>query len=375
MLREELSTDPSPELAAELHRRVAEGFPDRRRARALTGGRSRSTDRRDAAPSARPLRRSRLAEGARRLAGKPVMVGALSLLLVGVLLTPVLLERADVGSTTLEVPTTVAPGEGDESEGPGSGPSELPSPLVEQPGVGSGSAPWPGDDGIAAGRRERRVERSGSLTLAAPDERMEQVADAIVRTVDRHRGIVISSSVSSGEETAGGGTFALRVPVGDLSPVMRELSALGEVRGRSQSGEDVTASFAAAQERLAEERAERRSLLRRLERAGSATEVAAIRARIRILAGRVRRIASELRSLRTRTEYAAVSVSLVSEDAEVGPVSGTDIAFDDFVDSLVGSLNLALRLLGVVLPLAVVAVPGALAVRALRRRRREAVLG
>jgi hypothetical protein len=57
----------------------------------------------------------------------------------------------------------------------------------------------PGSGGaFAPGRRERRLERTGSLTLAAPDERLEQVADAIVRIVDRHRGIVLSSSVDRG---------------------------------------------------------------------------------------------------------------------------------------------------------------------------------
>ncbi|MBA2430410.1 MAG: DUF4349 domain-containing protein, partial [Thermoleophilaceae bacterium] len=144
-------------------------------------------------------------------------------------------------------------------------------------------------------------EPTGSLTLAAPDERLEQVADAIVRIVDRHRGIVLSSSVSTGEDASGGGTFSLRVPVGDLSATMRELSALGEVRGRSQTGEDVTASFASAGERLTEHRAERRSLLRRLERSDSASEARAIRLRLRILGRAIGRLTADVQSLRSRT--------------------------------------------------------------------------
>jgi len=294
----------------------------------------------------------------------PALAGALSLLLALVIAVPVL--TGGPGSR----PLTVAPTDDDEPSGMSreAVPANPRASGEESTTSGSGGA-------FAPGRRERRVERTGSLTLAAPDERLEQVADAIVRIVDRHRAIVLSSSVSTGEDASGGGTFSLRVPVGDLSATMRELSALGEVRGRSQTGEDVTASFASAGERLTEHRAERRSLLRRLERSDSASEARAIRLRLRILGRAIGRLTADVQGLRSRTDYAAVSVSLLPADADSGTAGSTDLAFEDFVDSLVGSFNFALRLLGVLIPIAVVLVPAAFGWRGLRRRRREAALG
>lgn len=368
----ELSPAPSPALQERLDRRVAEGFPRRRGVGALADPRpSRRGRGGTSEPAGSPRRSGRLGEGARRLLSPPALAGALSLLLVLVIAVPVLTGGRGSGLR----PVTVAPTTDEEPSGMS---REAQRPRPVEPGSGSGERDFPatgsGRD-FAPGRRERRVERTGSLTLAAPDEGLEQVADDIVRIVDRHRGIVLSSSVSTGENASGGGTFSLRVPVGDLSATMRELSALGEVRARSQTGEDVTATVASAGERLAEERAERRSLLRRLERSDSATEAQAIRARLRLVGARIRSLTGQLQGLRSRTDYAAVSVSLVPEDADSGVPGSTDAAVDDFVDSLVGSFNFALRLLGLLIPIAVVVVPAAFAWRALRRRGREAALG
>ena len=116
-------------------------------------------------------------------------------------------------------------------------------------------------------------------------------------------------------------------------------------------------------------------MLRRLERSDSASEARAIRLRLRILGRAIGRLTADVQSLRSRTDYAAVSVSLLPADADSGTAGSTDLAFEDFVDSLVGSFNFALRLLGVLIPIAVVVVPAAFGWRALRRRRREAALG
>jgi hypothetical protein len=105
-------------------------------------------------------------------------------------------------------------------------------------------------------------------------------------------------------------------------------------------------------------------------------DLSATRRELSALVGaRIRSLTGQLQGLRSRTDYAAVSVSLVPEDADSGVPGSTDAAVDDFVDSLVGSFNFALRLLGLLIPIAVVVVPAAFGWRALRRRGREAALG
>ena len=109
------------------------------------------------------------------------------------------------------------------------------------------------------------------MTLQAPDDRLEKVGQGIVDTTERYRGYVLSSSLGTGEDE-GGGTYELRVPAADLRDALRDLGRLGTVRSQSQSGQDVTAGYVSAADRLQSARAERRSLLRRLERSGTDTQ-------------------------------------------------------------------------------------------------------
>jgi Domain of unknown function (DUF4349) len=188
---------------------------------------------------------------------------------------------------------------------------------------------------------------------------------------------VLRSSVTSGDEGSSGGSFDLRIPASELQPALRDLAALADVRSRTQSGQDVTREYVTARDRLQEARAERKSLLRRLERADSDAEAEALRRRLDTVAAEIRGLRSQLRELRLRTDYVAVSVSLVEKDGnrDFGPVGGgTDDALDDALGSLEGSLNLAVRALGVLVPILLLAVPTWLVARALRRRRRESAL-
>jgi len=239
------------------------------------------------------------------------------------------------------------------------------------PGDSSGG----GRGRVAPGEPQRRIERAAELTLAAPEARLDRVADQIVGVTDRHRGFVLRSSVSTGDESDPGGTFDLRIPAVSLQQAIRDLSKLGNVRSRRQAGQDITPVYVSARDRLTTAKAERRSLLRRLAGADSDAEAEAIRRRLDAVNLRIERLRRELGALRERTDYAAVSVELeASGDSGGASTGGTGAAFDDALGLLSGALNLALRALGVLIPLAIVGGLGWLGGRMLRRRRREAAL-
>jgi Domain of unknown function (DUF4349) len=233
----------------------------------------------------------------------------------------------------------------------------------------------PSGRGFAPGRADRRIERTFAMELAMPVDQMQRVADQVTAVTNRHGGFVLSSSVSTGEDSSGG-DFNLRIPVTEVRPALRDLAALADVRSQSQTGRDVTPAFVTARDRLQAARAERKSLLRRLEAAGTDTEAEAIRRRLDIVAGQINALRGRLHGLRLRTDYAVVTVSLQAKDGDEGGAGAGsfDDALNDAGDILVGTAGVLLRVLAVALPLGLIALLGWLAGRALQRRRRESAL-
>jgi hypothetical protein len=231
--------------------------------------------------------------------------------------------------------------------------------------------------GFAPGRSNRRIERSVGLELEMPVDEMSRVAERVTAVTNRHGGFVLSSSLSTGEDSAGG-DFELRIPSTRLRPALRDLSALADVRSQSQTGRDVTREHVTAVDRLQAARAERRSLLRRLEIAETDEEAEAIRRRLDLVAAEINGLLGQLRDLRLRTDYAVVTVSLLPADGEgdggAGAAGSFDDALNDAGDLLVAVAGLLVRALAIVLPLGLIALAAWPAARALRRRRRESAL-
>ena len=214
------------------------------------------------------------------------------------------------------------------------------------------------------------------MTLMAPDDEIPQAADDVNRVTARHGGFVLRSELDTGD---GGstGSFELRIPSGRLQGALRDLAQIATVGSQSQTGQDVTRDYVTATDRLQAARAERRSLLRRLEEADTDAEAEALRARLDLVAGEINGLRGQLRDLRLRTEYAIVSLDLIGdEDGNSG--SGSSGAFDDAVgdagDLLVGFAGVLIRVLAIALPLGLIALIAWLAGSGLRRRRRESAL-
>jgi len=234
----------------------------------------------------------------------------------------------------------------------------------------------PSGRGFAPGRSDRKIERSVALELEMPVDQMARVAEQVTAVTNRNGGFVLSSSVSTGDEDSAGGDFDLRIPAAQLRPALRDLAALADVRTQSQTGRDVTREHVTAKDRLRAARAERRSLLRRLEVAATDEQAEAIRRRLDLVAGEINGLRGQLRDLRLRTDYAVVTVSLLAKHGNGGGAGGGsfDDALGDAGDLLVGVAGVIVRVLAVALPLALLALLGWLAGSVLRRRRRESAL-
>ena len=227
-------------------------------------------------------------------------------------------------------------------------------------------------DGFAPNRTVRRVERSITMTLAAPDDEIPEVADGVARVTARNGGFVLRSELNT-NEGGGAGFFELRIPNEGLQTALRGLAGFATVQSQSQSDRDITRGFIGARDRLLVARAERRGLLRRLERAVTDAETDALQARLDLVATRINGLTGRLRGLRLRTDYATVTVDLASTETDTGAgVFGDAVA--DAEDLLVGFAGVLIRVLAIAVSLGLIALAGWVTGAALRRRRRESAL-
>lgn len=234
----------------------------------------------------------------------------------------------------------------------------------------------PSGGGFEPGRSDRKIERSVALELEMPVDEMSRVADQVTAVTNRYGGFVLNSSLSTGDDGAGG-DFDLRIPSNRLRSAVRDISALADVRTQSQTGRDVTREHVTAKDRLRAARAERRSLLRRLETATTDEEAEAIRRRLDLVAGEINGLRAQLRDLRLRTDYSVVAVTLAAKDGDSGGAGGGgsfDDALGDAGSLLVAVAGWIVRALAVALPLGLLALAGWGLGRVARRRRRESAL-
>jgi hypothetical protein len=308
------SAEPSPAFAAELDRRVREGFP-------------------------KPARRRRVSLPS----VWPALAAATVLVVVAVVALSVL-------------------GGGERSTTTSSALSAQPAPARARDSAQT-SAAIP-----AAGRR---VERDVELTIAAAQDNLQQAADGVGTVAQSHGGFVLSSHVTTGNTGTSGGSFELRVPQKELEATIADLSKLGHLRSRSENGQDVTAPYNHVQDRLGNALIERRTLKLQLRHTTPGAKADSIRARIATLSGAIDTFNLRLKNLRSRTVYSTVSVTL---EASKNGAGGTSAAFDDARRILQGMLNFCVRALAVLLPLSLLIALAAFGSRVVRRRRREAAL-
>ena len=343
--------EPRPEFALDLDLRVREGF----------GAAARS------APAAR---------SARKAAARPwrlaLPAAALAFIVAtGAVTSGVFDSGGDPSSPQPPLALDEAPVQREAQEGAG---DSAAAPAT--------SPPLPAPPRVAPGARERRQERAATLTLAAPRDRIEETADEAIRVTDRHGGFVLSSSVSSGDDSEAGAALDLRVPSERLQRALADLSELAHVRARTQDTRDITAAFTSPRRRLADALAERRALLRQLARADTPNETAVIRARLRAANRRIDRAQAELRRLRERVAFSAVAVTIEPGSASAGTDgndgSGGGWTLGDALDDALGVLRAlagaTLVALAVLVPAGLLAAAAWPAYRLWLRRRRERAL-
>jgi hypothetical protein len=222
----------------------------------------------------------------------------------------------------------------------------------------------------------RRVERGVRLELGVRPARMDRVTDGVVRVTQRRGGFVAGSQIA---RDAGGGTatFTLRIPSARLDAAVADLSRLAHVRSIQQDTQDLTGSLDSVAGRLRDARTGRRAIVAALATA-TGDRATRLRARLADVTAQVQRLERERATLRSRTSYATVDLTVsAASGAVVTPGDGRWTVGDAWHDARRGlevAAGVAVLALAVLVPVVLLAALAGLLLTVLRRRWREAAL-
>jgi hypothetical protein len=213
----------------------------------------------------------------------------------------------------------------------------------------------------------------------APDD-FRGAADGVLDVVRDHRGFVLNSHVSDGDPGVEGtergrASFELRIPAGELSAALGDLSGLGHVISRTDGSLDITDRFVSARKRIDTLTAARARLLRELGETTTIAERRSIRARLRIVERRLAAAHHDLARAQQRVHLVPVSVAITADEhAEAGGAWSIGDAFHDAGRVLTVTAGAALVGAAALLPFALLAGLGIAGWRGWVRRQRSRAL-
>ena len=229
---------------------------------------------------------------------------------------------------------------------------------------------------------DRKVVQSAELNLAAAPNRIDDVAQQVYDVIGGLGGIVDSSTVTQTGGPGGYAQFQLSIPSASLGQAMSRLSSLNyaTVLSRTDSSQDVTDQYGAAQRALADARALRTSLLKHLADATTTEQVNSLKAQIRDAEASISSDQATLNRLNHAVGFSrlALEVSARSVPAPVSPGGGGGFgigrAAHDAGRVLTVAAGVALIALAALIPVALVAALAWWVGAAFRRRHREQAL-
>ena len=260
------------------------------------------------------------------------------------------------------------------------GGAPAPGAPVEEPAAEEAESG--GQDETAAGQdgqvQEQLIIRTGNLEIVVEDT--ETTIDEIARRAAASGGWVVSSNVFQSGEAKSGST-TIRVPVDQFDAMVEQIESMAlEVLNTSTSGEDVTEEYVDRQARLQNLEATADRVRSFLEDADDVEEALAVNAELSRLEGEIESIRGRIQYLEQSAAFSTITVRItpdaLSQPIEVGgwrPAGVARDAIEALITALQGLATIAIWIIIVLLPLALmVLIPLWVIYLVIRRRRRLA---
>jgi hypothetical protein len=224
---------------------------------------------------------------------------------------------------------------------------------------------------------DRRAQQvSATLTVEVDDS--DAVSSASQKALDLTRrlgGHVLSASVVTGE--GANATISVRVPVDRVQEAVVGLSALGSIVSQQVSIQDLQTTLDRLERRERSVRAQIALIVARLESDTLDAETRArLQARLQNLRAELRGLRRDLGGTRAEARMATIQFAVVTPELQggVAPTSRVDRTLDEALNVLVWEGVIALAIVIVAAPFALVAFAAWLGRRLYRRREDERLL-
>ncbi len=222
-----------------------------------------------------------------------------------------------------------------------------------------------------------RVIREGTISLAVEAGGFDQAYARVVEAARREGGTVVSSTTTARDGGAASGTVTVRVPAERYEDLLLGIAAVGEVRSREITAQDVSAEFVDLQSRQRNLEAQERFYLELLERAEAIPDAIALRQQLDGITASLEQVRGRIAFLDDRTAFSTLTVELAEPDAVVTPVEPADPAQEPRLsrawrsagDAFLSVVAAILVTASFLLPILALAGAGWLAWRALRPHR------
>ncbi len=217
---------------------------------------------------------------------------------------------------------------------------------------------------------------SATLTVEVADaDAVSRAAQDALDLTRRLGGHVVNASVATGDE--GSASLTVRVPVAKVQQAVVGLSALGRIVSQQVTIDDLQETLDRLNRRQASLRSQIALILARLESGTLDTETQArLEARLKNLRGELREIRSGISATNAEARMSTIQLTVVTPGAfgAVAPPARLDRTIDEALNVLAWEAVVALAMLIVLAPFALVAFAAWLGRRFYRRREEERLL-
>jgi Domain of unknown function (DUF4349) len=198
------------------------------------------------------------------------------------------------------------------------------------------------------------VIKSATVTLEVEEDELQETLQNATSSAEKYGGFVVSTSVSEDEDDPTG-SIVVRVPAPRFGDALADLESLGTVASETVSGQDVTQEFIDLEARLRNYTAQETVLLRLMDRAQSVSDTIRVQNELQRVQLEIERLRGRITYLEDQTSMSTIELRVGEEGAVGAPPGEFEKAWERAKDGMVAVITGLIASLGVIVPLAALA--------------------